>query len=212
MIKRKTNLIMIVILIIGLLPIRGYSQEQEKYLEGVKLYQEGKYDRAVEIFSDIVKKSLDKDLCFNSYIYLGYTYFTIGEHEQARFYIEKGVELKQNVDLNEDEFIRDFILFYRNTKDRVVGIAFIESIPSKASIFMDNKKLGITPIKREFLSQKYYMRLVKWGYDPVVREIEIEVGEVNHFKVDLSKERNWKTFLRSSLVMIVAGVLISTVD
>jgi len=77
---------------------------------------------------------------------------------------------------------------------------------------MDNKKLGITPIKREFLSQKYYMRLVKWGYDPVVREIEIEVGEVNHFKVDLNKERNWKTFLRSSLIMIVASVLISTVD
>lgn len=209
---KKTNLIILIILIISLIPIRGYSQEQERYQEGVKLYQEGKYERAIEIFSELVKKSLDKDLCFNAYIYLGYTYFTIGELGQARHSIEKGVELKQNVYLNEEEFVRDFILFYRDCKESVVGVAFIESIPSSASIFIDNKKQGTTPIKKELLSQKYYLRLVKWGYDPVVREIEINVGEVNHFKVDLTKERNWKTFLRSSLVLIVTGLLLSAVD
>jgi len=212
MIIKKSYLVVLIFLFIYLFPFNCYCQEEESYLEGINLYKAGKYEEAIDVFSKIVKKSLDKDLTFKAYIYLGYTYFTIGALDQASFNIEKGVELKQNVDLDEEEFVPDFINFYIDCKDRVVGVAFIESIPSSASIYLDNKKLGKTPIKREFLSQKYYLRLVKWGYDPVVKEIEIKIGEVNHYKVDLSKERNWVTFIRSSLVMIVVGMLLNLDD
>jgi hypothetical protein len=61
--------------------------------------------------------------------------------------------------------------------------------------------VGITPLKLELLSQKYYLRVVKPWYDPIEDELEIEKSIVTPVKLDMTKGKNWKTFLRSSVIM-----------
>ncbi len=210
MFRSRINLLLICFVLAVVFTAPSFGQEENLFQEGKKLYQSGEYDEAIKAFSEVVKKSVNKDLCFKAYLYLGYTYFTRGNHNKARKSIENSVQMKQNVELDESEFVPEFIDFYEENKLGVVGIGFFESIPSSASVYLDKKKIGFTPVKKELLSQKYYLRIVKRGYEPIVKEIEINIGEINYFKVDFSKGKNWKTFLRSSVLMIVLGLVLKS--
>lgn len=191
-----------------------FAQEKikEKQLieEGIDYYKSGKYDEAIEVFSEVIRISLNEDELFSAYLYLAYTYFTLEEYDEAKIKIEKAIEIKPAVELDEKEFVSEFLKFFKNSKKELVGIGFIESIPSGAFIYLDENKIGLTPIKKELLSQKYFLRLVKWGYSPIETEIEIIKDDVQHIKIDLTKSKNWKTFLRSSLVMIALGFLLNS--
>lgn len=192
-----------------------FTQEKinEKSLieEGIDYYKSGKYDKAIETFSEIIRKSLIENEILDAYIYLGYTYFTIEENDEAKVKIEKAIEAKPDLELDEKEFVYGFIKFYKETKKGLVGIGFIESIPTRAFVYLDNNKIGSTPIKKELVSQKYFLRLIKWGYSPFEKEIEIKNDRVEHIKIDLTKNKNWKTFLRSCVVMIAFGFLLEKI-
>lgn len=193
--------------IVALCFAQEISNEKKLIEQGIKYYKSGEYDKAIESFSEVIKTSINKNELLTAYIYLGYTYHTRGEMDKAKIPIERGIELRPGHTLDEKEFVPEFIEFFKEKKEKIVGVGFFESIPPKAFVYLNNQKIGLTPIKNELLAKKYFFRLVKWGYSPVEKEIEIKNNDVTAIMIDLSKTKNWQTFLRSSLIMIAFSFL-----
>lgn len=185
--------------------------QDKNLLEGGKeFYKSGNYEEAIEAFSKVIRKSVDKAETLEAYVWLGYTYFTIEKPDEARINIEKGVELSPELELYEKDFGLEFVKFFKITKTEIVGVVFIETVPSGATVFIDNSLAGVTPLKRELLYQKYFMKVVKWGYSPNDQKFEVKRNEANYIKVDLSKGKNWKSFVQSAAIMVVFSFLIGS--
>ena len=193
--------------------VLGFAQEKPKTLleTGIDYYKSGKYVEAIDAFKEVIRTSIiEKDL-FLAYVYLGYTHFSLQEMENAKAQVEKAVEINPDSYLSEDEFVAEFVAFYKKAKEGLVGIGFFESNPPQANIILDGKNIGLTPMKKELLAKTYLLRMVKWGYTPYEMELEIKKMELSNFKIDLSKERNWKTLIRSSVVFIALSYLLKSI-
>ncbi len=81
----------------------------------------------------------------------------------------------------------------------------------KANVILDGKNIGLTPMKKELLAKTYLLRMVKWGYTPYEMELEIKKMELSNFKIDLSKERNWKTLIRSTVIFVALSYLLKSI-
>lgn len=178
---------------------------------GKSLYKTGNYNEAIEVFSQIISESVKADELYVSYIYLGYSHFTLGEHEKAMVHVENAIEVQPNIKLDTEEFVTEFIQFYDEIKQDFVGIGFFESAPSSAIVYIDKEKVGMTPMKKELLSKKHNLRVVKWWYTPYESEIDITSNRINNIKIDFSKKKNWKGFVRSSVVMIALAILVKSI-
>jgi tetratricopeptide (TPR) repeat protein len=177
-------------------------KEENIIQRGINLYKAGRYEEAIDMFSEVLKRSTIKQENIDASIYLGLTYFSLQRQEEGRKSIEAAIQLKPDLTLEEKDIITlEFTKFFTECKNNIVGIGFIESIPSGALVYLDKQKVGITPLKLELLSQKYYLRVVKPWYDPIEDELEIEKSIVTPVKLDMTKGKNWKTFLRSSVIM-----------
>jgi len=211
----KRNTIFFLIFQIILLTAMCFAQERNynKNLidKGIAHYKSGEYEKAIESFSEVIKKSLDKNELLKAYTYLGYTYYTLGEMKNAEVQVKKGIELKPEYDLNEQEFVSEFIEFFKGIKKKTIGVGFFESMPSKAFIYINNQKVGLTPLKKELLIGKYELKAVKWGYSSILTEVEIKSNEVAYKKFDFIKTKNWKTFIKSSLIMVAFTLLMKSI-
>lgn len=164
-------LIMNVLLIfnISILSAYGFNPTQEASYQnplirqGIDLYKSGEYDKAMRILKEVINISVDNNELFIAYLYLGYTYFTIGQLENAIPNIDEAIKINPNSQLDRDEFVSEFIDFFNDAKQMIVGIGFFESIPAGAILYIDKNKIGITPAKIELLAGTYWLRLVKWG-------------------------------------------------
>lgn len=187
------------------------KNEREILQQGIDFFKSGVYEKAIDSFFDVIKISIDKDILLKAHIYLGYTYYSLENRDEATRQLEAAIGFAPDLKLSEEEFVPAFIEFVKVIKKDLVGIVFIESIPSKAFIYLNKKKLGLTPFKKELLAKKYLLRLVKAGYDPHEEEIAIISNDLNNKMFDLSKGKNWKTFARSCLIMLVLGMTLSKI-
>lgn len=211
---RNNKLFIIVVQIILSINLVTFCFAQEKSREKILLdecmgyYKTGEYERAINCYLDVIKTSLAGDALLTAYVYLSYTYYTIGKKVNTENYLTKAIFSKPNIKLEKSEFESTFIDFFKDIKNKYVGVGSVVSIPSGALVYFDNRKMGSTPFKDELLAKKYLLRLVKLGYSSVEMEIQIRNNEINEFSIDFSKKENWKTFLRSSLVMVVLHYLL----
>lgn len=208
--KFKTLFFIITILflsIYGFGLIQEESQQNSLISQGIDYYKDGEYDSAIRVLQEVINISVDKNELFIAYIYLGYTYFTLTDLDQASPNVDEAIKINPNGQLDSNEFVSEYIDFFKETKKKTVGIGFFESIPTESYLYVDKNKIGTTPLKTEFLAGKYWIRLVKPWFAPYEAEIEIKSNEVNPFKIDLSKGKSWKTFGLSSLIMVAIAFL-----
>jgi len=212
--KFKTLFFIIIILFLsnhGFGLIQVESQQNPLISQGIEYYKSGEYDSAISTLQEVINISVDKKELFTAYIYLGYTYFTLDDLDQASPNIDEAIKINPNGQLSSDEFVSEYIEYFKKLKNVIVGIGFFESIPTGSFLYIDKNKIGTTPTKNEFLAGKYWIRLVKWWYAPYEEEIEINPNEMNNFKFDLSKGKNWKTFARSSIIIIAVAFLFKAI-
>jgi tetratricopeptide (TPR) repeat protein len=132
--------------------------------QGMDYYQSGNYAEAIRAFSDVLRLSVDKNINLRAHLYLGYTHFLQGESDKSRTQLEDAIKLNPQMILDDREFGPEFIKLFESAKKTVTGIAFIESVPKGATIWIDNEEIGLTPLKRELLSGKYRIKILKAGY------------------------------------------------
>jgi tetratricopeptide (TPR) repeat protein len=187
--------------------VAGWAQAKSVVDTGVEFYKAGKYNEAIEVFRQVLRTSLADREIFTAYLYLGYTYFALQQMDDAKAQVGKAVEIDPNFVPSEPDFIAEFVAFYKKTKEEIVGIGFFDSLPPNAKFSLDGKPLGVTPMKKELLAGTYLLRMVRPGYEPYEMLVDIKKSEIGNFKIDLTGEKNWKTFFRSSLIFVALAVL-----
>lgn len=155
-------------LLFGLLTEFGYGQAELKgdFDKGVKLLQSESYKKAVETFSDVLKKATDDKLKKFCYIYRAFSYNGLGDYKNAiadfdkaidldpadlASYIDRGKAKAYSNDLDGAE--KDFL--YILTKDSIdkqgqTAIYYLAKIEYeqgsfKESILYYNKIISLTP-------------------------------------------------------------------
>jgi len=187
----------------------GQEKSGELYKAGVEYYRAGDYPNAIEAFMEIIKKSVDYEELKRAYIYLGYTYFSLPDEKNARMQIEHAIQLDLDYTPKVEEgFSAEFIALHKVTKESLVGIAFFDSVPSPATVLIDGKEIGKTPQKKELLIKVYEAKFMRPGYESCMETVEIKKGEIVSVNASMRDARNWKTFLRSALGMVLFSYLL----
>lgn len=191
------------------------SPQQSKYRvmidQGKEYYKEGNFEEAIKALQDVIKYSVDLTEVWDAQVYLGYVYFSIQEEANMQTQLEAAIQIKPNFTLNKEEFAPAYISKFEDIRKGFIGIGFFETIPSKTLIYLDDEKIGLTPLKIELLAKTYMLRFVKLGYEPFEEEIEIVQQQILNRKIDLNERKNWKTLVKASSVMIVLGLIISNI-
>lgn len=180
--------------------------EDELIERGKNFLKSANFEEAIESFSQVLKYSLNQSYVALAHLYLAYTYFSRmnqGDEIRARDHLIKCIDINPEIYPDEKEFGTLFLKYFKELKMQTVGIAYFRSVPDKSKIFLDGNSLGITPIKKELAAKKYKLRAVKWGYTPIEIDIQIQSNEINDIVLNFQKERNWMTFVKSTLLMIV---------
>jgi len=214
----KNSNIRSVLVVIGLavlMTVPGLGQEKPKTLveTGIEHYKAGRYQETINVLKEVIRTSIDEHDLFLANLYMGYAYFSLPtqEMENAKTQIERAISLNPEYILREDEFVPDFLAFYKKVKEGLTGIGYFESDPPQAKVYLDNTQIGLTPLKKELLAKVYLLRAVKWGYTTFETEIEIKKTEVGNVKIPLSDDKNWKTFIRSSVIFVVLAYLLKSI-
>ena len=188
----------------------GWAQAKSVVDSGVELFKAGKYNEAIEIFRLSLRTSIVNRENFTAYLYLGYTYFALQQIDNAKAQVGKAVEVDPDFMPREPDFIPEFVALYKKTKEEIIGIGFFDSLPPHAKFSLDGKSVGVTPLKKELLAGTYLLRAVCPGYEAYEMLVDIKQSEIVNFKIDLTGEKNWKTFIRSSLIFAALAYLAST--
>ena len=195
--------------------LAGWGQDKPVSLvdSGIEHYKAGRYQESLRVLKEVIRTSIDDRELFLAYLYTSYTYFSLPVQElgKAKAQAEKAVAINPDSVLREDEFVSEFVEFYKKIREEMTGIGYFDADPNPANIYLDNAPIGVAPIKKELLAKVYLLRAVKWGYTPYEGEIEIKKTEVTNFKIPLNDDKNWKTFIRSSVIFVVLSYLMKTI-
>jgi hypothetical protein len=208
-----------IICFFSLLVIHGgtFLTAQEKKIgqiqleQGLSLFRNSQYKEALYEFLKVPEKSVDNELIFQAYLYISNIHFILNENDDATTYAKRLCEAKQEFTLSENEFNSAFIKFIESIKKELIGIGYFDTVPPAAKILLDKIEVGVTPIKKELLAKKYFLRVVKWGYSPLETTINITPHDTNSVKFDLNLQKNWKSFGRSALLMFVLSIAMSRI-
>jgi hypothetical protein len=207
------------VLLIAILFISGWSQtkqsEQVLLDKGIKYYKDAKYSDAVDVFSQIKGTSTDRDILFKTYLYWGNISFIIGDVDKAKSYINLTFDYKPEYSLDENEFPSEsFIKFWKNERQAVIGIVSFESLPAAAKVYLDGRMIGVTPYKTPLIAvnRKYSIRMVKAGYSVYETVIDLKPNlETTPVIINFNTVKNWKSFVRSAVLMIVLGITMNRI-
>lgn len=187
--------------------------------EAVKLYKAGLYQEAIDAFIFVSNKAKNKGERAKAQTYLGYTYYTIGNKEEAERAIKNAIVTKMDTSLTDKDlfseiegFVPDFVTFFKDIKSTTVGTVFIESVPSGATVYIDNVKTGKTPLATELAYQRYTLKFVKGGYEAQKMNLDFKKTDLGNVKLNLNEGRkNWKGFLQAALLMAGFSFLIGSI-
>jgi len=207
-----------IICVFSFFVIRGgtFLAAQEKKIDQIQLEKaiglyrdQHLYKEALDEFSKVLENSVDSEMIFQAYLYISNIHFILNENDAAMANVKKMCEFKQEFALSKNEFNPDFIKFVELIKEGQIGIVYFDTVPQAAKILIDKIEVGVTPIKKELLAKKYFLRVIKWGYSPLEFTIDIIPHEITSIKFDLNLQKNWKSFSRSALLMLLLSVAIS---
>jgi len=187
--------------------------------EAVKLYKAGLYQEAIDALVQLGNKAKDRTERIKTQIYLGYTYFTIDNKEEAEQAVKNGIAARPDAEINDkilfseiDGFVPDFVKFFKAIKNATMGSVYIESVPSGAAVYIDNAKAGVTPLTTALAYQKYSLKFVKWGYSAKKMDLDFKKNDPGNIKLNLNEGRkHWKSFLQSALLMAGFSFLIGSI-
>ncbi len=123
---------------------------------------------------------------------------TDAEYQEAKALLEKGASGLADVEANTLKVLQDLlsatipVSTYRATIMRVkrVGVLDIRSEPAGATVFLDGKYLGVTPLK---LSNQpvgeYLLEFQCKGYEPARRRVQVDAGKTGTIRQTLVRPK-----------------------
>ena len=164
------------------------------YKSGMKLYKEGKYIEAKREFYLSYSLSKNADLLYN----IARCYERIKDYKNAVKYYER--YLKEKVEPPDKEAVeqhikelKELISYQEKLKKakKDVGAVQFQIDQKGAKIYIDNKLIGSSPLKKpiKLKKGKYKVKVLKKGYQPFVGELKIYHNITTVAVVKLKKQK-----------------------
>jgi hypothetical protein len=172
------------------------SQQQEGEVllkEGKQDYVEGRFEEAIEKLTLALNLLTDKDKLIDANIHIGLCYFALGNKEKAKEQLIELLKLNPGQRLDPLYYPPDFISLLDEAKVGILGQLKVESDPSIAQVFVDDKFVGVTPIElAEIAAGEHSLKIVKQGYKEREETFVLKAGEKKTVTVSLEKETEKK--------------------
>ncbi len=170
-------------------------------------YQNGNFKEAIGIYEKIIdhlnkRKEIVKmkQKLFKTMVSLALTYFTIQETAKSKTQLEKLIKINPNEELDEEIYPPGFTKIFKEVQDENLGKLSIISEPSGASVSIDNKSFGITPVSiKKMVKGEYVVTVTKKGYKVSTKKITVKNGEDNNVRIVMEKVGMKKTIEKTGI-------------
>ncbi len=168
--------------------VHAQQTDIDKLLEdGKKAYLDGDYERAIQLLNQAILLIKNKSTLIDAHLSLAITYFTVNQIDNCKEQIKSILKLNPAFKPDPEFYSPKFIKLFEEVKRENTREAFITSIPEEGTIFIDDENKGFTPFKGTLYAGKHKIRIVKEGFEPLEREINIERFKENVFEFTLAQ-------------------------
>jgi len=192
------NLIIILCVVIfftgGLL-----SQERLSTIitEAEKMFFNKRYISALEQ----LKRALNRKYVAYEDLEQVYLLMALCQMRQNKIYLaesqlEEALEINADITLDPEKYEQDLIDFVENMKDESIGDVYFVSYPAGASVYVNGRLRGETPLQVRHLTSEIKAYIIKEGYNAETRSITVFPEETTKVVIRLK----WNDF--SSTVIV----------
>jgi tetratricopeptide (TPR) repeat protein len=191
--SRKTRAcsLFIIIIISALFATDCLAEDSKTYLErGIKAYEkDADFDKAISELQKAIELGLNEtsDLV-KARLFLGFAYIAKGKRVDAVVEFAKAINLDPELSLDPKIYSSKILIAFNETKASLVDSLTVISVPGDAEVFLDDKKVGVTPLKlNSVLTGVHKITISKEYFLPKTLDIHIYKAEENRVQVQLEK-------------------------
>lgn len=162
---------------------------EELVTKGVNAYYKAEFVTAIELLETAVQdKSLRKESAVKAHLYIGGSYYAIGDSEKADNAFKNAVRIDPDLKMHKVVFSPDLIQLVEDIIDTYVAILNVSTVPSAASVEIDNEFIGLSPQGKKIFEGKYAIKVSKNGFKDQERIVSMEGGETKEVRFTLESE------------------------
>ncbi len=167
--------------------LRAQQTDIDKILEeGKKAYMDGDYERAIQLLNQAIALIKNKSTLIDAHLSLALTYFTVNQMENCTEQIKSILKLNPLFKPDPEFFSPKFVKLFEDVRKANTSEVKVTSVPEGANIFIDEENKGYTPFKGMLYTGKHKIKIIKEGFGPVEKEINVERTRENIFEVTLT--------------------------
>lgn len=85
----------------------------------------------------------------------------------------------------------------------------LSSSPSGAKVYINKNYEGITPLEKEMLPGRYEVKMTKWGYGAVIKDIYVEPGQALDKLFKLPSR--WNAAVAGGAFVAITGIILAVI-
>jgi len=122
-------------------------------------------------------------------LYLGLSNYSLNKKYLARTYFEEVLRLQPGFELNDINHNRAVLDIFNSLRSSILSTVNISSLPEGAEIYINKKKIGISPIEHKSMTPGFYdVIALKPGYEAVSSSFQLHSNDTINVTLDLKEE------------------------
>jgi hypothetical protein len=167
------------------------AEDGKPYLErGLKAYtKDADFDKTIAELQKAIELGLkDQADLIQARLYLGFAYVGKGQRINAVVEFAKVIHLDPELNLDPRVYSSKIVTVFDETKQSLTDSLTVISTPGGADVYLDGKKVGVTPLKlKSIVTGDHVLKVVKEFFQPKEMDFRIDKGEDNRVQVQLDK-------------------------
>ncbi|HGJ64386.1 TPA: PEGA domain-containing protein, partial [bacterium] len=187
--NKACNLILLIVF--ALMANQCLADDGKAYLErGINAYsKDADFDKAISEIKKAIELGLSEvsDMV-KAHLYLGFAYMANNKRIDAVVEFAKAINLDPELILDPKIYSLKIISAFNETKASLVDTLTVVSNPGGAEVYLDNKRVGVTPLKlNNVITGDHNLTISKDYFLSKTLDIKVYKGEDNRIEVELEK-------------------------
>ena len=159
----------------------------ELITQGKAHYQQGEFQEALTALTGALPLLTDPKQQATAHILLGMAHLGLNAPEEADRSFTLAVTLDPKRKLTAAEYPPHVLKLYEQARARSLASIIVQTAPSDAEVFIDGELRGLSPVPvGDLLVGRHMLKVVKQGYKPEEREIEVFESGRAEFYLELT--------------------------
>jgi tetratricopeptide (TPR) repeat protein len=189
--KQILSIIGLIIILSVFIATECFAENGKLYLErGLKAYnKDADFDKTISELQKAIELGLkDRADLIQARLYLGFAYVGKGQRINAVVEFAKVIHLDPERNLDPRVYSSKIVTVFNETKQSLTDSLTIISTPGGADVYLDGKKVGVTPLKlNSVVTGDHILKVAKEFFQPKELNFRVDKGEDNRVQVQLDK-------------------------